>query len=404
MRLSTYQMTSAGVRQILLRQADLQYTQLQLSSQKRVLTPSDDPVAATSISFLKTEIEQLEQFNVNAQMSKSGNELEEDVLSSITDILFRVKELMVSVGNGIYGENELKALGAEMQERLNELVGLANTKNSNGDYLFSGSKVKAKPFIQDNAGNFIYDGDQTQRKLRISSGVVVPVSDSGFEVFVDVKNGNGKFITGADVANTGTGVIVPGSYTAPPQFLVEPYDISFAIGGGGALEYTVTGRTSGTIFAGPATFQSGADISFNGIQTVINGTPAAGDVFTVDPSSSQDLFTGLQNVINAIDNFVDVPSQRAIFNSTIAAQEASINMNMQNIDRIRGSLGSRLVAIDTEMNSNLTLLVTSKSALSDVQDLDVVEASSRFSQQLTTLEAAQATFVRVRDLNLFNFL
>lgn len=193
MRLSTGQMTSSGVREMLLRQAELQHTQLQLATQKRVLKPSDDPVAATSISFLQTEIAQLNQFNRNSDVAKSNNDLEETALSSATDILFRLRGLMVELGNGVYGEPQLDALAVEMEERLNELVGLANSKNANSDYIFSGSKVKSQAFTRDAAGNYVFNGDQDQRMLRVSSGVVVPVSDSGFDVFMNIKDGNGKF-------------------------------------------------------------------------------------------------------------------------------------------------------------------------------------------------------------------
>ena len=99
---------------------------------------------------------------------------------------------MVELGNGVYGENQLDALAVEMKERLNELMGLANSKNANGDYIFSGSKVKSQAFTRDAAGNYVFNGDQDQRMLRVSSGVVVPVSDSGFEVFMNIKDGNGK--------------------------------------------------------------------------------------------------------------------------------------------------------------------------------------------------------------------
>jgi len=404
MRTATSQMSSAGVREMLLRQAELQYTQLQLSTQKRVIKPSDDPVAATSINFLNTEIAQLEQFNVNGGLAKSGNQLEESVLSGMTNILFRVKELTVTLGNGTYSSLELDAVKTELDERLQELFGLANTKNANGDYLFSGSLVKTQPFTQDSTGTVFYNGDQGQRLLRISSGVVVPQSDSGFDTFVDVKNGNGKFVTGSNPANTGDGIILPGSYTAPPDFLAEPYDISFAIGGGGQLEYTVTGRTSATVVAGPSLYQDGIGISFNGVQTTITGTPQAGDVFTVDPSSSQDVFTSIQLMIDAVDNLVDTSAGRAEMLNIIGAQQVSLDRSMQNIDVVRGRVGSRLNAVDSEESTNLSLLVTSRSALSDVQDLDMVEASTRLSQQLVVLEAAQASFVRVQDLNLFNFL
>lgn len=404
MRISTSQLTNAGVREMLLRQAELQQTQLQLATQKRVLKPSDDPVAATSISFLQTEISQLEQFNANGDLAESSNELEESILSSMTDILFRIRSLLVEFGNGTYGEDELDSVAVEMNERLGELLGLGNTQNANGDYIFSGSKVKAQPFTRDSAGNYIYNGDQSQRLLRISSGVVTGVSDPGFDVFMNTKNGNGKFTTASNAANTGSGLISPGSYQAPPNFLAEPYTITFGVDLNGDTTYTVTGDVSAAVIVPATVWQEGDEITFNGISTQVIGNPAVGDTFNIAPSTSEDIFTTIQQVVNAVDDFTESDSGRAHFLNIVNRAQESLDRHMQNIDIVRGKVGSRLNAIDSENNSNLALLVTSKATLSDVQDLDVVEASTRFSQQLVVLEAAQASFVRVQGLNLFNFL
>ena len=404
MRISFQQMTNAGVRELLLRQADVQKTQLQLATQKRVLKPSDDPVAATAITFLKAEIEQLEQFNRNSDAALSNNQLEETALGTVTNILFRIQELSVSAGNGVYTGSQLEAIKIELQERFDEVLGQANTQDAKGDFVFAGSIVKSKPYTIDALGNVVYNGDQNQRNLRISSGASVAISDAGFDVFSNVKNGNGTFYTTADIANAGSGVITRGGYNGASQFLAEPYDVTFALNGLGQLEYTVTGRNSATVEAGPALYQDGSDINFQGVQIKVSGSPQAGDSFAVEPSQSEDVFTTIQGMINALDTFVESDKGRADLRNVLESTQATLERHIDNIDGVRAKVGARLNAIDTEYGSNLSLLVTSKSSLSDVEDLDVVEASTRLSEQLIVLEAAQASFVRVRDLNLFNFL
>jgi flagellar hook-associated protein 3 FlgL len=404
MRISTSQIVSSGIREMLLRQADVQKTQLQIATQKRVLKPSDDPVAITSINFLKTEISQLEQFNRNGDAAKASNELSESVLNGVSNILFKFKELTVQLGNGLYSQSELNSISIEMQENLRELFGLANTQNSNGDYLFSGSQVKTKPFTKDAAGNAIYNGDQTQRLLRVSSGLVTQTSDTGFDIFSNVFNGNGKFTTVSNQGNAGTGLISPGSYEAPPQFLAEPYTISFGTDVNGNTTYTVTGDTSAATIIPATAWDQGQTISFNGINVEVTGEPVAGDEFYIAPSQPQDIFTTIKTAIDAVAATNESPEGRAHFLNVISGVQMSLDKAQDNIDISRGKIGSRLNAIEQESNSNLSLLVVSQSALSDVEDLDMVEASTRFSQQLVVLEAAQASFVRVQDLNLFNFL
>lgn len=404
MRISTSQITSTGVRELLLRQSEILHTQLQLATQKRVLKPSDDPVAATSISFLQTEIAQLEQFKFNSDAAQASNELEEGVLSSVGDIMFRLRSLMVELGNGVYGEQQFDSVASELTERLTEMLGLANTKNANGDYLFSGSKVKVQPFTRDAAGNYIYNGDQNQRMLRVSSGVVIPVSDPGFDVFMNIKDGNGKFSVGSNAANAGTGLISPGSYQAPPNFLAEAYTITFGVDGAGNTTYTVTGDTTGSVIVPVTIWNEGDQILFNGVTTEIKGAPVAGDIFNITPSTSKDIFTTIQTAINAIANFTDTAAGRASLSNIITSVQETMDTSMQNIDIIRGKTGSRLNTIESQINSNLSLLINSKTTLSTIQDLDIVEASTRFAQQLVVLEAAQLSFVRVQGLNLFNFL
>ncbi len=406
MRISTSQVTSAGIREMLLQHAEIQKTQLQLATQLRVLKPSDDPVAATAITAFENEIAQLEQFNINGNAAKASNELEEGVLSGVTDILFRVREQMVILGNGALGAGEFESVGVEIQERLNQLLGLANSQNANGDYLFSGSQVKVQSFSKDATGNYIYNGDQSQRLLRVSSGVVEPVSDSGFDVFVNTKNGNGNFTVGSSNVNTGNATISPGSYQAPPNFLAEPYSITFGVDLNGDTTYTVTGDTTAAVIIPATLYQEGQDISFNGITVAVNGVPdpATPDVLNISPSSSENIFSVIQTAITAIANFTEGDAGRAQFANTLTHVQESLDRNMNNVDIIRGKIGGRLNVVEAEINSNLSLLITSKSSLSDIRDLDLVEASTRFSQQLTVLEASQRSFVQVQNLSLFNFL
>jgi len=406
MRISTSQITTAGIRQMLLRQAEIQQTQLQLSTQLRVLKPSDDPVAATAIASFQNEIAQLEQFNKNTDVSKSVNELEEVVLSGVNNVLFRMRELMVTLGNGTFGEAEFDSIGSELQQRLDELLGLANTQNASGDYLFSGSKVKVQSFTEDINGNIIYNGDQSQRLLRLSSGVVGAVSDSGFDVFVDTKNGNGSFSVGSNSANTGNATISPGSYQAPPNFLDQPYSITFGQDVNGDTIYTVTGDNTAAVVAGPTLYEDGQDITFQGVTVAVTGTPdpLRPDVLNITPSRSEDVFSVVKTAIAAIENFTESDAGRAQFANSLTHVQESLDRNMTKIDLVRGKVGARLNVVDSEFNSNLSLQITSKSSMSDIRDLDVVEASTRFSQQLTVLEAAQASFVRIQNLSLFNFI
>ena len=135
--------------------------------------------------------------------------------------------------------------------------------------------------------------DQGQRFLQISPSFQVAVGDSGNDAFWAIRNGNGTFQVQEAATNNGDGVISPASVTdlAAWQAGTKPYTITIdAVG-----DYTVTDGGGAVVANGP--YVSGADIGFDGIQVTIVGAPAAGDTFTVAPSTNQDVFTTIQNLV-----------------------------------------------------------------------------------------------------------
>ncbi|NVJ49481.1 MAG: flagellar hook-associated protein FlgL [Gammaproteobacteria bacterium] len=397
MRISTNQLNMSGLREILNRQAELADLQLRMATQKRFLTPADDPVAATSVLNLDTDIALLEQYNRNADLAQSSNELEESLLSSVTTINFRIKELFVSLGDGAYQAEDINAIRIELEQRRDELVGIANSRSASGDYIFSGFQTQTKPFTEDAAGNIIYNGDQGQRSLRVSSGLLVPISDSGFDVFINSFNGNGRIITGSNAANTGSGIIEP-TDTGLAN-IVDTYEIQFT----SDTTYDIVNTTTATVIQS-GTFTDGSEISFAGVSVKLTGTPLNGDVFTVSPAQRQDIFSTIDNVISAIDNYVDTEAGRAQFRNVMIAMDDSFENNMTTVDNVRSDIGTRLNSIDQERETNLGLILSQKQTLSKLQDLDIVEAASELSRQTTVLEAAQSSFVRVQNLSIFRFL
>ena len=77
---------------------------------------------------------------------------------------------------------------------------------------------------------------------------------------------------------------------------------------------------------------------------------------------------------------------------------------MNNLERIRSQVGSRLNAMDSQENLNDAYSLQLQTTLSRLEDLDYAEAITRLEQQLTGIQAAQQSFVRIQGLSLFNFL
>ena len=151
-------------------------------------------------------------------------------------------------------------------------------------------------------------------------------------------------------------------------------------------------------------FQSGDTIAFRGIEFSIDGAPQAGDEFYVDPSRYQDVFTTVNNLVNAIESGVTDSASAAALNNGINAGLLEIDQAIGNLLDIRTQVGSRLAAIDKQEDANGAFSLTIQQTIAEIEDLDYAEAISRLSLQATTLEAAQKSFLQTQSLSLFRFL
>lgn len=191
MRISTQMMQRLAVSSILDRQSALSQTQQQLASGRRILTPSEDPAASSQALTNNQRLSITHQFQTNADRALSRLNAEETVLVAVGDSLQRIRELAVQGNSGALGQDGRDAIAAEVWQRLDELVDLANSKDGSGEYIFSGFQANTQPFVDNGSGTYTYQGDQGQRKLQISPTRQTATSDSGFALFVDIPHSGG---------------------------------------------------------------------------------------------------------------------------------------------------------------------------------------------------------------------
>jgi flagellar hook-associated protein 3 FlgL len=401
MRISTNQLQQQGINSMLEQQGKLSKTQLQVSTGRRILTPADDPAAASQVLGLTQQKEVVGQYQANADAARARLSLEESALVGVGDLLQRVRELAVQANNAPLSNSDRASIAQEVRQRLDELLNLSNTKDGNNEYLFAGYQGLTQAFTPNAAGSFDYNGDEGQRYLQIGSNRQVAVGDSGTSVFRTIRNGNGIFTTRENAANTGTGIIDPG--TVNGTFVSDTYTLAFIqVLSTDPVTYTVTGVASGLVASGAYT--NGSSISFNGVQTSVTGTPANGDNFSITPSANQDIFTTVQNFALGLETAISTPSGQAHFNNTMNRTLTDLDRSLDNVIDIRTRVGSRLNAIDSQKDFNDSFKLQLQETLSNLQDLDYAEAVSRLNLQITGLQAAQQSFVKIQGLSLFNFL
>ncbi len=401
MRISTttfFNRTSDSIQQ---RQFELDRLQRQVASGKRLLSPSDDPAASGRVLEITNTLEAVTQYNTNADIATGRLEHEDTLLASANNVIKRARELAIRGKNASLTPADRGFLASEVRQRLLELLGLANTRSENGDYLFAGSDTRSQPFVRDSTGNVTYLGDDTVRELQISADRRIADRDTGREVFMAIRNGNGTFVTDAAAANGGTGIIGPGSVTDPALYTGHDYRITFTAPG----TFDVTDVTTATTIATGAAYTEGAAITaIPGVEVSISGTPAAGDVFTIEPSANQSVFETLDNLISALEAPSATPAQEARMQQALDRVMSDLDQAQEKMLKVRTSVGARLKAIDSQKQINESYTFQLTQVRSQLEDLNMVGAISELQLTAASLQAAQLTFTRIQGLTLFRFL
>lgn len=400
MRLSSVQLFQQGINGILDQQAKLSQTQQQLASGKRVLTPSDDPVAAVQALDISEDLELIDQYSRNGNFAEGQLALEESVLVNVGNVLQRIRELVVQANNATQSSEARSSIATEIEARLDELHAFSNTRDANGEYIFAGFQAETEPFSRQ-GNSFSYNGDDGQRFLQLSTSSQVSIRDSGFDVFVAIPSGNGTFDVEPDAANTGNSVV--GATSVSGSFTPDDYTLSFIQAlPTDPITYQVTDSTPAVIATG--TYTEGDTITFAGASLQISGTPANGDSFDVTPSIKQDVFSSIQMIINDLENSGSTSAETAVVHNSMGQALNNLDQAIDHILEIRSDVGVRQSQVETQLNINQDFTLQLKETLSDIQDLDYAEAISRLNLQLTALQAAQQTYAKVQGLSLFNYI
>jgi len=414
MRISTQQVFLSNIDNINKGSADIFRTQQQLSKGKNVLQPSDDPLASAQIQKFKKEIARTEQFSGNIDVAERRLSLEENTIEQINNQSIRLKELALQGKNGVLSDGDRGAIASEVGEILKSLESLMNTKDVQGEYLFSGNKGFTQPYTF-NAGNgrYEFNGDDGQRFLQVGPENKAASTDSGFEVFEKVAKVPGY--VEADLQQTLPIVsniqLDTSNAEAFGTFMDDKAPLEITVAAGGLL--TVTDRNGQPVSAdSPAVSLNAYDLSTNpdaptlkigGVDIDISAATVG--TATLDVFDQHNILNTAFDLKEALDNADLSTSQgKEKFNT----QLDNILNNLSGIEEkniaARASIGGRLNALEQQdlVNEDYKLFTTE--ALSSFEDLDYNEAISRFALQETALQASYASFAKVQDLSLFNYI
>ncbi len=432
MRISTAWAQQLSVNAMNVQQRQVAKVQQQISSGVRVSTPAEDPAAAVRILDLERTVDTTAQYQSNVSTVRGRLNVEESALATSGSILDRARELTIQALNAGTNPNDRLAIKAEVDQLTQELAGVANTQNANGEYIFSGSLSSLPAFtLQPVTGEYVYQGGSQQRTLQIGPTRQVADSDLGVNVFENINSSsaladeNGKRSVFKTLQALSEGLSAtyapsPGEITGD-RFL--PYGLDYA-NPPTTAQFTLTSSgTSATIDLSGQSFAdvgavvteinnqlgglTGTDMQArangNRIEFVSVTTGSATNIQITNTSGSFLTDAGFVDGQNKAGVDLPLPPVQLLQNK-LGDVLADLTSAQNVFEETRSSVGARLNALDNQQAQNDQFTLDTKTTLSDTRDLDYADAINRFQLQSTALQAAQQAFGKVKSLSLFNYI
>jgi flagellar hook-associated protein 3 FlgL len=369
-------------------------TQSELSTGLQIQTAADNPAGMAQVNQLNVELSASQQYVTNGNAASTNLKLEEQALTDGTNILQSAQDLAVQANNSALTASERQDIATQLTQLLQQLVGVGNSTDSNGNYLFGGYANTTQPFAQ-SGNSVIYSGASGVNQIQIGSDQSVSAGDTGSSVFMNVPAGNGTFTTAAGSANTGTASIDAGTVTNPSAWVPDTYTISFT----SPTQYQIT-NSGGTVVSSGA-YTSGSAIAFEGVQVTVTGAPATGDQFTVAAAGTASVFSTLSALVSTLTS---TTLNSAQLTTQVGTALQQLQGAVAHMGDVQASVGSRVDVITSAQSSAQTQQTNLQSSVSSLQDVDYAAAVTQLNTEEVSLQAAQESYASLAKLSLFNYL
>ena len=417
MRLSTSMMYSNGLKGVLSQESDMNRLVEQVGSGRKFLSPADDPLSASlAINVAQTQAMN-STYQLNRNTAKTNLSQENNILDSVTTALTDVRTRVINAGNGTFADSDRQSLSTALKSARDALLGLANSTDGNGQYLFSGYQGGQIPYAQDATGKIVYSGASGERTVQIDQSRQVSSSDIGSDVFSRANPGSQAYVSTAAAANTGTAQfstvsVTPGSANIGKNFSLQ-FEADPATGTMGYRVTTTDPNANPPVPpvitpmppAAPTAYTEGSAIDLGGISVVIKGAPQNGDVINVESiqSADVDLFNTLDSLIKVLDSPIagdEVALAR--LNNELATANKKLASNFDNVQTVAASVGARVNEIEALDATGTNKGLSYSKSLSDLEDLDYYAGASQLALRQVALQAASAAFMTIQGSSLFS--
>ncbi|SAK99376.1 flagellar hook-associated protein FlgL [Caballeronia temeraria] len=409
MRISSSQYFNMNVASMSDQQSTLASMYQQISSGKRIQTASDDPLGAAQAVQLTLKSGALAQYGKNQTTALSSLQQEDSTLSNVSNVLQSIQTQIVHAGDGSLTDADRTSVANQIQGLRDQLFGLANTTDSDGNYIFSGLKGGTAPYTNDPSGvGTQYSGDYGQRSVQISEGRSIPVGDNGVSIFGSVSPTESDPVSSAAGNNTGTGTISAVSVTDTSNAgNASSYTIKFSVSAtDGSTTYSVTSNPADSSLPANVAYTGKTDITLGGQKVTVDGAPADGDSFSVQPAASgnNDIFATLDSLVNALKQPTGSAGAQAALTNALSTIGTKVNNTFNNVLSAQTVVGGREQEVQSTQTSMQTSQTQTASDLANLTSIDLVSSISQYELTQNSLQAAQMAFSQIQKMSLFDYI
>lgn len=379
--------------------------QERIAEQSDIVRPSDDPNGAGQVLRLQADTKILEQYDQSMTLAKNALDYESVALESMNDVLDDINRLMIQSVNGSNAQEDLDAIADEIENLVNAAADLMNSKDSNGQYIFAGTNSNNPAFVKSPTGQYVYEGNEAQRKAQISETISVATTDSGKKIFDDVWT-----------RNTYTSSISAGTATLETDMVDQDAYDAFVANNYNAVNAAQNDYTLRTVAGAPDQFEfvdnlgnvltsgeyvSGRQIVINGMGFTLTGATGSSVDVTLDTPTRDNVLNQIGNAISSLkDGTLSTSERREALQSAFT----SISNTQTSIGIASSSVGARINTIDSRISFSDAKKSYNAAAQENIGGLDIYKATTELQLTESALAASQLLFTRISSLSLFNSL
>ena len=427
MQVSTKLFNQQAVNQFGKLTEEIQNLQAKVSTGKNILKSSDDPVAAVELSAAKEQKNILDRFKRNVDSAQRRLDLADSSMQQAINVMTRISELAIQAGNDTNGVTERVALRTEVEQLANVMLEIANTKDAQGQSLFSGYHTNSQAFVKKVDGTFEYLGDRGTHSLQISESMNVATSIDGGTAFQTVDTGKGRKSTFDIISNTinaistASGLSRQGSAAASAalDFTVprDPQNWSFTLTGSkGAktIEATVSeGKLSDVVT------KINAETANTGISAELDSS--TGRITLTETQSRQIKIDNIQiegvdfssptvksyvdfNTLSGDGTVVGTYRRLTDVDQLISSSVTDVQKATDHLSQQRAFLGAQINKSELQRDALDQRIMATSEKISDIDTADMAALVTRLQSLLLQKDAAQQAYAKIGQNSLFDYL